>query len=352
MSSTCKVHSLLALACGIGAAVATAQVPSETGAAAPEDTLFFLQNIAPLPAFGATIDILGSEGSVAGPVVKSKPYSARSITESVQVLADGNRIVQRNETVIYRDSEGRTRREQTLGGVGPWAAGEPKTIIHIHDPVANKSYMLDPGERVVREIRPFRMAYAQALDAAKVGIAAAGAEVHGVFSAAVPAPVPLPAPEARGAVTVVHGAAGGTNVRVFEHSGAVALTTDVHAAMGAYEPAEELGEQVLEGLTVRGTRMRDTIPAGLMGNERPIEIVTERWFSQDIDAMVLQRFTDPRFGETTSKLVNVVLGDPSPDLFEVPQGYELRKIDDAAQVPTPGRRVEFNLRRAPEAPAQ
>jgi hypothetical protein len=352
MSSTCKVHSLLALACGIGAAVATAQVPSETGAAAPEDTLFFLQNIAPLPAFGATIDILGSEGSVAGPVVKGKPYSARSITESVQVLADGNRIVQRNETVIYRDSEGRTRREQTLGGVGPWSAGEPKTIIHIHDPVANKTYMLDPGERVAREIRPFRMAFAHALDAANVGLATARTEVHGVFSAAVPAPTPLPAPEAgRGVVTVVHGTTGGDHVRVFAGSDAN-LPTDVHAAMGAYEPAEELGEQVLEGLTVRGTRMRDTIPAGLMGNERPIEIVTERWFSQDIDAMVLQRFTDPRFGETTSKLVNVVLGDPSPDLFEVPQGYELRKADEGGAIPTPGQRVEFHLRRAPGTPAE
>ena len=69
--------------------------------------------------------------------------------------------------------------------------------------------------------------------------------------------------------------------------------------------------------------MTDTIPAGTIGNERPIEIVTERWYSKDIDAMVLQRFFDPRFGETIYRLVNVVRGEPSPDLFQVPQGYEL-----------------------------
>jgi hypothetical protein len=93
-----------------------------------------------------------------------------------------------------------------------------------------------------------------------------------------------------------------------------------------------------------------------MGNERPIEIVSERWFSQDLDAMVLQRFADPRFGETTSRLVNVVLGEPSPELFEVPQGYELRKVDEGvapALGGVPGRRVEFELRRGPEGrPAQ
>ena len=109
-----------------------------------------------------------------------------------------------------------------------------------------------------------------------------------------------------------------------------------------YEPAEDLGEQVLEGLLVKGTRMTDTIPAGTIGNERPIDIVTERWYSEDIDAMVLQRFSDPRFGETTYRLVNVVLGDPSPDLFQVPQGYELK----APEMPRAGVRV------APGAPGQ
>jgi hypothetical protein len=134
----------------------------------------------------------------------------------------------------------------------------------------------------------------------------------------------------------------------------VAVAQSLNATMGAYEPGEDLGEQVLEGLLVQGTRMTDTIPAGAMGNERPIEIVTERWYSKDIDALVLQRFADPRVGETVYQLVNVVRGDPSPDLFQVPQGYELRSPDDVMPAPgvraMPGQRFELELRGEPGAP--
>jgi hypothetical protein len=69
--------------------------------------------------------------------------------------------------------------------------------------------------------------------------------------------------------------------------------------------------------------------------------------------MVLQRFSDPRFGETVYRLVNVVLGDPSPDLFQVPQGYELA-VDEGVHTgirAMPGQRVEFELQREPGAPA-
>ena len=132
------------------------------------------------------------------------------------------------------------------------------------------------------------------------------------------------------------------------------MPPDFAGAVGAYEPGEDLGEQVLEGLLVQGTRMTDTIPAGAMGNERPIEIVTERWYSKDIDAMVLQRFSDPRFGETIYQLVNVVLGEPSPDLFQVPQGYEMT-VDEGARTAafaaSPGQRVEFRAAARADTPA-
>lgn len=355
MSSTLKWSLLVAGACGVCATVA-AQPPSPP----PEDKVFFLQNVAPLPVFGGRIEVLGGGGGIAGPVVKGKPYSARSITESTQVLADGNRIVQRNESTIHRDSDGRTRREQKLGGVGPWATGEPATIIDIHDPVANKTYMLEPGERIAREIRPFRMAFAQAegIDTATTTIEAGPTtQVRRVFSAAVP--VPAPVRGGAGIVTAVRGVTVEENVTVAAGgdaaaAGTVAFAPSLSATMGAYGPAEDLGEQVLEGLLVQGTRMKDTIPAGAMGNERPIEIVTERWYSKDIDAMVLQRFSDPRFGETVYQLVNVVRGDPSPDLFQVPQGYELRSADEPIAAPgvrpMAGQRFEFELRREPGAP--
>ncbi len=356
-------YTLVTLVSGLWAATAFAQPP--TPPAPATDKLFFLENLPPLATMGAKIDIIRSEGGVPGPVVEGKAYSARSITESTQMLADGNRIAQRNEAVMYRDSAGRTRREQTLSSVGQWQAGEPVTVINIYDPVAGKSYVLDPAARTAREIRPFQMAIAHASEppgGARVG-------VSGTWNVAVPAPPPVPAPGA-GAVSVDVGQGvdrdvtvirrrdgGGDSVHVFATAPAGAVELFPPGTTGMYEPAEDLGEQVLEGLLVKGTRMTDTIPAGTIGNERAIDIVTERWYSEDIDAMVLQRFSDPRFGETTYRLVNVVLGEPSPDLFQVPQGYEL----EASEMPRAGVRVvpgmpagtvQFQLQRTEPAPAQ
>jgi hypothetical protein len=340
---------------------AVAQPPAPPSPDAP-DRLFFLQNVAPLPVFSGQIDIIRSEGGVPGPVVKGKPYSARSITESTQTLADGNRITQRNETVIHRDTEGRTRREETLGGVGTWQTGEPVTMINIHDPVGGKSYVLEPAQRTAREIRQFRMAVAQAGQAIEVARAGAGA----AWSVAVPAPPPVPDAAGGAAVdvdrdvTVIRRSESGReDVRVFHGGAGEALVAAFPpGTTGMYEPAEDLGEQVLEGLLVKGTRLTDTIPAGTIGNERPIEIVTERWYSEDIEAMVLQRFSDPRFGETVYRLVNVVRGEPSPDLFQVPQGYEIvtpeppRAGIRVAPAGAPREVVQFELQRAAPAPGQ
>jgi hypothetical protein len=331
------VWAVLAIGNGCAAAaVSQPAAPPDLPQPAP-DKLFVLENVAPLPTFGGSIDIIRSEGGVPGPHVTGKPYSARAITESTQTLADGNRLTQRNEAVVYRDSAGRTRREQTLSGVGQWQTERPVTLINIHDPVAGRSYVLDPAAETAREIRRFQMAIAHAQDAIEAG----ATEVRALYDGA------------GGSVAVIRGA-GREDVRVFTPAAAAgfAVAPFPEGTTGMYEPAEDLGEQVLEGLLVEGTRMTDTIPAGAIGNERPIEIVTERWYSKDIDALVLQRFSDPRFGETTYRLVNVVLGEPSPDLFEVPQGYEIEPSDAprAGVRVLPNQVMRFELRRS--APAE
>ena len=331
MSSKHKWAILVAAAACSTTAAAQPPMP-------PPDKLFFVENLPPLPALGARVDFIRSEGGVPGPVVKGKPYSARSITESTQTLADGNRITQRNEAVVYRDSDGRTRREQTLSDIGPFRAGEPVTMINIYDPVADKSYVLDPAERTAREIPQFKMAIAHdqlmmIRDKAEMADATPGVP----FNVAVPAPM-LAAPPGAGTanVTVIQQAEGAQDVRVYTRAQrGVVVTPFPEGTIGMYEPAQDLGEQVLQGLLVKGTRMTDTIPAGTIGNDRPIDIVTERWYSKDIDAMVLERYSDPRFGETIYRLVDVVLGEPSPDLFQVPQGYAL----EAAEMPRAGVRV-------------
>jgi hypothetical protein len=363
MSSRNMWKILLGGSCGVCAAAALAQPPPPGLPGPPNDTVFFVQNAAPLGAFGGRIDILRNEGGVPGPVVKGKPYSARSITESTQTLGDGNRIVQRNEAVMHRDSEGRSRREQTLRAVGPWQAEQPVTMINIHDPVAGTGYVLDPAEKTAREVRQFQMAFASAQG--QIGTVATDVrpalEARPSFTPGVPVPPPGSAPLPGGSptsVTVIERAEGGEAVRVFTRAEAgVALAPFPPGTVGMYEPGEDLGEQVLEGLLVKGTRMTDTIPAGTIGNDRPIEIVTERWYSEDIDAMVLQRYSDPRFGETTYRLVNVVRGEPSPDLFQVPQGYEIKSPEmpraGVRVLPgTAGETVEFELRRTEPVPAR
>src|SRR5205823_13790698 len=77
-------------------------------------------------------------------VVKGAPFSADIVTESIQTLADGNRIVQQSNTRVYRDSEGRVRREEDRGS-------HPAFFISITDPVSGMSYSLDPETKVARQ---------------------------------------------------------------------------------------------------------------------------------------------------------------------------------------------------------
>jgi hypothetical protein len=323
-------------------------------APAPEpqrDTMFFVANGAAVTPFGGQVDVLGGEGSVIGGVVKDKPYSADSVTESTQMLADGNRIVNRNEARVYRDSQGRTRREQTLNGLGVWqTANEPLTMVTINDPVADVSFFLDPQRRTARKLQPFRLAldgnatWTRAVPAPPPGepgpAAVAGRRVlveNGVVTSDVlvgrppdatageppvpfelPPPPPGPGVATRGAV-----AGGGPQTAVVTRAfGPVAM--GAFGFSGAQTASEDLGEQVLEGVLTHGTRETQTIPAGAIGNERAIDIVAEQWYSNEIEAVVLRRNVDPRFGETTYRLANLVRSEPAPDLFAVPQGYELQ----------------------------
>ncbi|HYE64022.1 MAG TPA: hypothetical protein VD966_00485, partial [Pyrinomonadaceae bacterium] len=100
-----------------------------------------------------TFSFVSSEMSFDRKVVKGAPYSAEAVTETVQTLSDGNRIVRKTSATVYRDSEGRTRRDQTLGSIGPFAAaGDPPQTFFINDPVAGVNYILDPRSRTARKL--------------------------------------------------------------------------------------------------------------------------------------------------------------------------------------------------------
>jgi hypothetical protein len=87
---------------------------------------------------------------------------------------------------------------------------------------------------------------------------------------------------------------------------------------------EDLGEQTIEGILAKGARTTTTIPAGTLDNEQPIRIVSEEWFSSDLQVLVMTRHSDPRVGETTYRLVHLTRTEPDKSLFELPAGYTIK----------------------------
>jgi len=252
-----------------------------------------------------SIAFMASEFSFDGGVVKNAPYSAEAVTETTQQLADGNRISHKNTALLYRDSEGRTRREETMKALGPWASNaEPLRSVFINDPVSKTHMVLDVNSRTVRkmgspEIRTFPAAAG----------AAAGITVQG---------------DVVKHVRIQHGTAG-------EPAGAGHVgVAFARGSFGAGEPGngenvktESLGTRMIEGVRADGTRITHTIPAGAMGNERPIEIVSERWYSPELQTVVMTSRNDPRMGETKYRLGNISRGEPSRSLFEAPADYSV-----------------------------
>ena len=306
--------TLLALA-----SVAFAQQPPADGLIIKQQRILQGPEGAPLPPPDANFIFVASE-SFGGKTVKGAPYSAETVTETVQTLADGNRIVNRMTSSVYRDSEGRTRREQSLKGLGIFGSGEePTQTIFINDPVAGVTYSLDTRSHIAQKSVPFRFEFNT-----KPGTPGAegqrfefkvdrGAASSGSVILATPPPGGTQVPAEVGHLSLrTEGLAGETFV--FRQQSA-----------NSKEVNEQLGKQMIEGVEAEGTRSTVTIPAGEIGNERPIEIVSERWYSPELQLVVMTRHSDPRFGETTYKLTNINRAEPAKSLFEVPADYTIKE---------------------------
>src|SRR5260370_5588074 len=94
-------------------------------------------------------------------------------------------------------------------------------------------------------------------------------------------------------------------------------------SMNANATSESLGKQTIDGVNVEGTRITRTIPAGEIGNEQPITIMSERWYSADLQMDVKSTHSDPRFGNTTYTLTNIQRTEPAASLFAVPSDYTI-----------------------------
>jgi len=261
------------------------------------------------------------EGSVMGQAVKGAPYSGDEVNSSTQVLADGTRIHRENKTTVYRDSEGRVRRET------------PEQIT-IMDPVAGVSYFLNPKTMTAQKT-PVMMNY-RVLRSGGEGAAGAVVRTDSTFTMTTSTggetsvvingnPVDPKLMAEAIAKAKEHGDAV-VEKMVLDKVTAERMATEkgmmaFEAKSSARGKSEDLGKSAMEGVTAEGTRTTSTIETGAIGNDRPIQVVTERWYSPELQTVLSTKTTDPRMGEITFQLTNVRRGDPGAYLFQVPAGY-------------------------------
>jgi hypothetical protein len=224
--------------------------------------------------------------------VKGAPYSATMNNESIQTLADGNRIVQTNTGTVARDSQGRTRQDAALPAIGNLSAASAPHLVFIQDPVAGTSYTLNLTDKTAWK-NP-----APPAGAVEPGAAVGGSTFFVHTESGMP-PLPPPGPPM------------------------IAMTKRLATEEASEANTEPLGSQTMEGVVANGVRTTRTIPAGQIGNDRPINIVTEVWTSTDLKTIVSSKRNDPRMGEQTFRLTNIVRAEPDPSLFTVPADFKI-----------------------------
>jgi hypothetical protein len=260
-----------------------------------------------IPAQGP---VFFSSGAL-GPAVTGRPFSGTEQRHSLQVLGDGTRIERTDTDQYYRDSEGRTRVEQNNA-----QSNGSTTFVTISDPVAGFMLTLNPADKTAR-----KMPLPPGLPGLAKTFATVGGAVlstgGGTFSAS--APDVNVAGQQRIEIRAAAGAAFGGNVALAPLPPGIAIVRN-ESKLDAVAP-EDLGTQAMNGVSAQGSRTTLTIPAGQIGNDRELKVVSERWYSPDLQMTIKSVNNDPRFGETTFELTNINQAAPDPSLFLVPPDY-------------------------------
>jgi hypothetical protein len=251
------------------------------------------RSVAPTPAPQGGSRVIA--GAIETKITPNRPYSAEAVTETVQVMADGNRIQRTSMVKVYRDNAGRTRRDAFDTN------GTPQTI-SIADPVAKTGYTLHPDRKIAYQT-----------------------------SGGVVMPTPPVMVEGHATAAARGGGGGGRGGYVATTSPSAPATTVAGGELRERRPApedpnvktEDLGVQNIEGVAASGKRTTTTIPAGRIGNVKDIQVVSEQWFSDELQVLVMTRHSDPRSGETTYRLRNILRAEPDPSLFTVPADYQV-----------------------------
>ena len=219
--------------------------------------------------------------------VTGKPFSATETRRTVQPLANGAKIEHSDSNLFYRDDQGRTRAEQTVDG---------RAIIVIMDPVAKSVIVLNRDQKTAK-----RVAIPGSAQQGSVSVANGGVTM--LFGATILSPQSIDAHASQSTKVEVR-------VAQIPKSGSA----------GRHN-TEDLGSQYVNGVLAQGTRDTLIIPAGSIGNDRDLQVVDEHWFSADLQTLVKSLNSDPRFGETTYQLTNIVRASQDLNLFQIPTDY-------------------------------
>lgn len=211
--------------------------------------------------------VVGIGGGFAGiRGVQGVPFSADVTTEITRVLADGNRIHQETHGNICRDSEGRTRNENSFLLLN----GETRQFVIIQDPVQHQTIHLEMQSKTAN-----------------------------VFRSPSPSSIPqMPPPE---------------------------IKPPTRPTVTSTSKHEKLGTMYIEGILAEGVKVTRTTPAGVVGNDQPMVMTSETWSSPDLKEILLNKTEDPQNGETIRKLTNIQRGEPDPSLFQVPPGFTVHE---------------------------
>jgi hypothetical protein len=225
------------------------------------------------------------------------PFSAARETHSLQVLGDGTRIERTETSRCYRDSQGRTRTET--------GAPESGSVV-IQDPVGGFMVMLNPAAKTAQKMPAPPMPKVLV----EPGSAGGGLRTH---------------------LAVRDGASGEVGVAQRADAAGPVIAIAVNGDAPTREPStEDLGTQTFSGTTASGRRTTLTIPSGEIGNDRAIQVVSETWYSSDLQMVVKSSNADPRFGNTTFELTNINRAEPDPALFQIPADYVVSTGKSAA----------------------
>jgi len=277
--------------------------------------------------------------------VKGAPYSAETIVEANQTLVDGNRINRKTTGRVYRDGEGRTRREEdrdfsALTPNGPMAAR--MTTISIVDPVAGYSYSLDPENKIawrtpagaaaniIGKLEAAAVEERRKMETEKM-MANLSDEDRAKLKAKIAEEGSQTAADKEKMTTADKekmAAAAAAGVPGTRSGGPGGRGGGVMVARGGMPPgnvtAGPIEHKTIEGVAVDGRKTTTTIPAGTIGNEQPIVITSEEWRSPELNVLVMTKHADPRTGESTYRLQNIVRAEPDRSLFMVPADYTVK----------------------------